>query len=227
MLQILALLGCLAAAFAGAPPAEAGSNEWIPLKKPLAAGTRSSELGVRAVTYALSELGRPYVWGGAGPRSFDCSGLVVWSYGRAGRGGLGHYTGWLWNAGPHVSRGNLKAGDLVFFSGGEHVGIYLFDGLFIQAPHTGDVVKISSLSGSYAARFSGAVRILPKVPRPHGGRAHPARALWAIDRLAHHRHRKHAHHRRHHHGHHRHHHHRRAHPHRPKPRLVRLASRHR
>ena len=194
MLQICLFFACLVAALAGAPAASAAGNEWIPLKRPLAEGTRSSELGVRAVTYALSELGRPYVWGGAGPRSFDCSGLVVWSYGRAGRGGLGHYTGWLWNAGPHVTRRNLKAGDLVFFYGGEHVGIYLFDGLFIQAPHTGDVVKISSLSGSYAARFSGAVRILPSAPRPHGGRAHAARALWALDRHLHHRlHAKHRH----------------------------------
>ena len=225
MLQICLLFACLAAAFAGAPPASAAGNEWIPLKQPLTEGTRSSELGVRAVTYALSELGRPYVWGGAGPRSFDCSGLVVWSYGRAGRGGLGHYTGWLWNAGPHVARRNLKAGDLVFFYDGEHVGIYLFGGLFIQAPHTGDVVKISSLSGSYASRFSGAVRILPRAPRPHGGRAHPARALWALDRHPHHRvhakhhHRKHDRHRRTH----------RERPHRatPPPGAPALASRHR
>ena len=119
----------------------------------------SQALGVRAAAYALKQLGRPYVWGGAGPRVFDCSGLVTWAYGHAGRHGLGHWTGWLKDSGPHIRRNRLQTGDLVFFYGTEHVGIYLFADFFIHAPHTGDVVKISRLSGHYDKVWAGAVRI--------------------------------------------------------------------
>jgi cell wall-associated NlpC family hydrolase len=111
------------------------------------------------VAIAQRYLGVPYVWGGASPSGFDCSGLTMYVYAQLGIG-LGHYTGSQYNAGPHVSMSQLAPGDLVFFyPTHDHVGLYMGGGLFIHAPHTGDVVKISSLSGYYASNFSGAVRV--------------------------------------------------------------------
>jgi cell wall-associated NlpC family hydrolase len=115
-------------------------------------------LGQQAAAIAQQYLGVPYVWGGASPSGFDCSGLVVYVYGRLGVS-LPHYTVSLWNSGAHVGSNQLAAGDLVFFYPDlGHVGIYIGGGLFIHAPHTGDVVKISSLS-DYASVYMGAVRI--------------------------------------------------------------------
>jgi cell wall-associated NlpC family hydrolase len=112
------------------------------------------------VGVAMAQLGKPYVWGTAGPSTFDCSGLVVYAYGQMGVS-LPHSSYALWNAGVYVSQDQLQPGDLVFFDGLGHVGIYIGGGQFIHAPHTGDVVKISSLSdGWYASSYVGARRIL-------------------------------------------------------------------
>ncbi|HWD34770.1 MAG TPA: NlpC/P60 family protein, partial [Casimicrobiaceae bacterium] len=111
------------------------------------------------VGVAMRYLGVPYVWGGASPSGFDCSGLVMYAYAQMGVS-LPHYTGAQWNMGVPVSRGDLQPGDLVFFDGLGHVGIYIGGGQFIHAPHTGDVVKISSMTGWYAATYVGARRIL-------------------------------------------------------------------
>jgi peptidoglycan DL-endopeptidase CwlO len=112
------------------------------------------------VGIAMRYLGTPYVWGGASPGGFDCSGLVAYVYSQVGVS-LPHYTGAQWNVGVPVSRSDLQPGDLVFFDGLGHVGIYIGGGQFIHAPHTGDVVKISSLGESwYASTYVGARRIL-------------------------------------------------------------------
>ena len=109
---------------------------------------------------ALSQLGTPYVWGGSAPGGFDCSGLVMWAYAQVGVS-LPHSTYAQWGDGVAVSRDQLQPGDLVFFDGLGHVGIYIGGGQFVHAPHTGDVVKISSLDESwYASTYVGARRIL-------------------------------------------------------------------
>src|SRR6476646_859791 len=133
----------------------AGSSGGGGTYNPPPAGT----LGQQAAAIAQQYLGVPYVWGGASPSGFDCSGLVVYVYGRLGVS-LPDYTVSLWNSGAHVSRDQLAPGDLVFFYSLDHVGIYLGGGLFIHAPHTGTVVQISSLNSSwYSSAYDGAVRI--------------------------------------------------------------------
>jgi peptidoglycan DL-endopeptidase CwlO len=112
------------------------------------------------VQYAESQMNTPYVWGGAAPGGFDCSGLVMWAYAQVGVS-LPHSSYAMWNYGVPVSRDQLAPGDIVFFDGLGHVGLYIGGGEFVEAPHTGDVVKISSLdSGWYAAAYVGARRIL-------------------------------------------------------------------
>ncbi len=118
----------------------------------------SSYTGVVGV--AMQYLGTPYVWAGAEPGGFDCSGLVMYAYAQVGVS-LPHSSYAMWDYGVPVSRDQLEPGDIVFFDGLGHVGLYVGGGDFIQAPQTGDVVKISSLNdGYYAANYVGARRIL-------------------------------------------------------------------
>lgn len=113
----------------------------------------------RAAAAARAEVGAPYLWGGSSPRTgFDSSGLVVWAYGRAGITGLPHATTFLWDAGRHVTRAHLRPGDLVFFNHADHVGIYLGNGRFVHAIHTGTPVAVDRL-GAFLSQYSGAVRI--------------------------------------------------------------------
>jgi len=118
----------------------------------------SGSLGERAVALARRELGVPYVWGGESPSGFDCSGLVQYAYARLGVE-LPRVAAAQYGAGHHVSRSELRPGDLVFFDHLGHVGIYVGGGMFIHAPHTGTVVQISSLSGWYAETYVGATRV--------------------------------------------------------------------
>jgi peptidoglycan DL-endopeptidase CwlO len=114
-------------------------------------------LGVQALRYALTRRGYPYVWGAAGPYSFDCSGLVVWAYAQLGIS-LEHFTGDLWNEGEHISRNELEPGDLVFFYPDiGHVGIYVGNGLMVDAPTFGQVVQIQPVMWNV---YVGAVRIV-------------------------------------------------------------------
>ena len=119
--------------------------------------------GAKAVRIAMQYLGVPYVWGGADPiTGFDCSGLTMYVYAQLGIQ-LTHYTGSQFYEGARIPPWALKPGDLIFFEpssrGPQHEGMYIGGGRFIQAPHTGDVVKISSLSQpGYAFGFVGAVR---------------------------------------------------------------------
>ena len=110
------------------------------------------------VGIAMRYLGTPYRWGGADPSGFDCSGFVMYVYAQVGVS-LPHNAAAQYGYGTPVSRSALQPGDLVFFNGLGHNGIYIGGGQFIHSPHTGDVVKISSLSGWYASTWVGARRL--------------------------------------------------------------------
>lgn len=113
-------------------------------------------IGVAALRAAASQLGKPYVWGAEGPRSYDCSGLTSWSFAQAGVT-LPRSSSQQALVGTPVSWNNLQPGDLVFYYHPvSHVGIYAGNGLFINAPESGDVVRYQPLS---AANFSGARRL--------------------------------------------------------------------
>ena len=114
-------------------------------------------VGVQALRWALTRRGDPYVWGAAGPGAFDCSGLVVWAYAKIGIS-LEHYTGDLWNEGEHISRSELEPGDLVFFFPDiGHVGIYVGNGLMLDAPTYGQPVQVQPV---FWSAYVGAVRIV-------------------------------------------------------------------
>ncbi len=153
----VAALWALSAAGANASsvPDGLGSTR-VPAGLAATAGAARSEAGnVTAARIAIQHLGVPYVWGGAGPTGFDCSGLASYAYAQIGVD-VPHYTLSIWNAFPKVPREDLLAGDLVFFHDLGHMGIYLGAGLFVHAPHTGDVVKVSDLR-TYPG-YVGAVR---------------------------------------------------------------------
>jgi len=111
------------------------------------------------VGIAMRYLGVPYKWGGSSPSTgFDCSGFSMFVYAQVGVR-LPHNAAMQFQLGTPVSMSQLQPGDLVFFHGLGHMGIYIGGGNFIHAPRTGDVVKVSPMSGWYAQRFVGARRI--------------------------------------------------------------------
>jgi cell wall-associated NlpC family hydrolase len=98
-----------------------------------------------AVSYAKSKLGKPYVYGAAGPNSFDCSGLTMASWKAAGKS-LPHNAASQYHSMAHISKSSLAPGDLVFYNSLGHVAIYVGDGMVIHAPHTNTVVKLVSMA---------------------------------------------------------------------------------
>lgn len=124
------------------------------------AGTAPPSRYGGVIGIAMQYLGIPYRWGGSSPSGgFDCSGFVMFVYAQAGVS-LPHNAAMQFGFGVPVSRDALEPGDLVFFDGLGHNGIYIGGGQFIHSPHTGDVVKISGLNDSwYAARWVGAKRL--------------------------------------------------------------------
>ncbi len=98
---------------------------------------------VQAARAALSRQGSTYVWGAEGPRTFDCSGLVKWAFEQAGMSGLPHSSQAQARMGQSVSRSQLRPGDLIaLYSPISHIGIYIGEGLYVNAPQSGDVVKV-------------------------------------------------------------------------------------
>lgn len=114
------------------------------------------------ISYAYNFIGKPYVWGADGPKSFDCSGFTKYVYNAFGVD-LPHYTGSQIGKGSSVSKNNLKQGDLIFFNTDgpvSHVGIYVGDGEFIHASSGSRKVIVSNLDKDYyASRYAGARRI--------------------------------------------------------------------
>jgi cell wall-associated NlpC family hydrolase len=114
----------------------------------------------RAVRFALDQVGVPYRWGGESPRTgFDCSGLVRWAYGRVAID-LPHSSYALYSTGRRVSESGMEPGDIVFFEGLGHVGIYLGRGRMVHAPQTGRNVEVVRLgTTNYGSRWIGARRV--------------------------------------------------------------------
>lgn len=124
-------------ALVAAPPAAAAEAS--------AESTAPSQAAQTAVDTAMDQRGKPYEWGGAGPDSYDCSGLTQYAYRAAGIE-LPHSSRQQSTMGEPVARTELRPGDLVFFYDPVgHVGVYIGDGQMVHAPTDGDVVKVSNV----------------------------------------------------------------------------------
>jgi cell wall-associated NlpC family hydrolase len=106
---------------------------------------RAGGNAARVVQFALAQMGEPYVFGAAGPNSWDCSGLTEMAWAQAGVS-LPHSAHLQYYQIQHVARANLRAGDLVFFYGLEHVGVYIGHNEVVHAPTPGDVVKVTNMN---------------------------------------------------------------------------------
>lgn len=105
--------------------------------------------GAVAAKAACAQIGKPYVWNTAGPRTFDCSGLTLYAWAQAGVT-LQHYTGWQWDEGKPVTRAQLQPGDLVFyFNDLHHMSMYVGGNWVVHAPTSGDVVRMTQLDNPY------------------------------------------------------------------------------
>jgi peptidoglycan DL-endopeptidase CwlO len=113
----------------------------------------------KAVAFAYSKLGCPYVWGGTGPclDGYDCSGLTMSAWAAAGVS-IPRTSEEQWAELPHVSEADMQPGDIMVFNGAGHVGIYVGDNKLIDAPQPGMDVELISFSGWYQQTFDGAVR---------------------------------------------------------------------
>jgi len=119
----------------------------------------SSAAAARAVHFALAQVGKPYVFGAAGPSSYDCSGLTMAAWERGGVS-LPHSAADQYNYGHHVSRDELQPGDLIFFYQPiGHVTIYIGDGLMVSAPTEGENVSVVPLS-AFNSDYVGATRLV-------------------------------------------------------------------
>lgn len=123
----------------------------------------SSEKRAAVLEYAAQFLGTPYVYGGSTPSGFDCSGFTSYVF-KNTVGSIPRVAQAQFDATTRVSMDELLPGDLVFFGSSassiSHVGIYVGNNQFIHSPHTGDVVKYDSLTGSHASRFQGGGRVI-------------------------------------------------------------------
>lgn len=159
-LRSLLLAFALAVTIAGVWTTSASARLDGPPRRELPPPKPRPTLGQRAVKVALRAVGVPYSWGGASPASgFDCSGLVRWAYGRLGVD-LPHSSYALYDRGRRIARSRMKPGDVVFFSGLGHVGLYLGGGRMVHSPSSGRTVEVVRLaSSSYGGRLIGARRV--------------------------------------------------------------------
>ena len=148
-LAILAVSGCAWKQPYPQSGSGAARNQYVPS---VVADTRT--VNERAAIVALRQLGTPYRYGGMSPRGFDCSGLVVYAYQKAGVD-LPRTTGGLWKTLRPVRKKELRTGDLLFFNiDGKvsHVGMYLGSGRFVHAPATGSQVSVANLEDGFYQR---------------------------------------------------------------------------
>lgn len=127
---------------------------------------RKNKLRESVVDKAMSRRGKPYVWGATGPNRFDCSGLTQWSYRQKGIS-IPRVAAQQAQAGKKVKRSELKVGDLIFFRTDSsspnrisHVGMYIGNNQFVHAPHSGDVVRVASLTGYYSTHYAWSCRYI-------------------------------------------------------------------
>ncbi|WP_326644036.1 C40 family peptidase [Streptosporangium sp. NBC_01755] len=173
--RVLSILVSGAAVFAASAMAPTAALAAAPLPSPESPALGTSTLKAalksatprpawrKAVNWAMSKRGTPYVWGGTGNGGFDCSGLMLRAYGAAGIT-LPRVTNDQYAAfSKKIAWKDLKPGDLAFFSGLGHVGMITRPGYMVHAPRSGDVVKEEKLSAWRRSSFVGAVR-----PDPQG-----------------------------------------------------------
>ncbi len=148
---VAARAAAAAGSAAGAGPAGAGPAGSSQVPSWAWGSGASATQGDIAANWALTQLGKPYQWGGAGPDTYDCSGLTMDAWAHAGVQ-LAHWTGYQWESGPHVPLNQLQRGDLLFFATDtsdpntiHHVGIYIGNGMMVDAPYTGAFVRIDGM----------------------------------------------------------------------------------
>jgi murein DD-endopeptidase len=168
LVPAFALLGVVAASVATTPFAPSTGGVEVaqaapaghpqPDERPVRRAEPAPTLGERAAKIAVRMVGTPYRWGGEAPSGFDCSGLVRWAYGRVGVE-LPHSSYALYGVGKRVSSGHMKPGDVLFFEGLGHVGLYLDDGRMVHAPYSGKDVEVVRLADWYGSRLIGVRRV--------------------------------------------------------------------
>jgi len=145
--RIAAMMLCVAVAAgcAGRPVAKPEAAASAPVQ------ARPATVAQKAAAIALDQVGAPYRYGGSSPSGFDCSGLVYYSYRRAGKA-IPRTTSQLWNSTTAVARDDIHVGDLLFFRINgkmQHVGLYVGSGRFVHAPSSGRQVSVESLRSEY------------------------------------------------------------------------------
>ena len=161
---LVGVVSALAAAWPASAVVDEGRRGLRANEPPLAAASERPEpatKGERAVKLALQAVGIPYRWGGESPETgFDCSGLVRWAYGRVGVD-LPHSSYALYGVGRRVPTSRMEPGDLLFFEGLGHVGLYVGNGRMVHAPQTGRNVEVVQLGATgYGSRLVGARRVV-------------------------------------------------------------------
>jgi peptidoglycan DL-endopeptidase CwlO len=134
------------------------AQKWLTADMRADTADPGQEMRDQVAMASLQQIGVPYVWGGASPKGFDCSGLVMWLYAKQGIA-LPHFAASQFHMGPQITKAELRPGDLVFFHKLGHVAMYIGDGWVVAAPHTGDWVRMQPLSlGWFQTTYVGATQ---------------------------------------------------------------------